>query len=93
MGRLAVDQRQPRPAAGVAAEAELGGDDHPVADGGQRFADQLFVDERAVDLGRVEERHAAFDGGMNQGDHLALVARQAIALAHAHAAQADGRDF
>jgi len=93
VGRLAVDLRQPRPTAGVAAEAEFGGDDHLVADGGQRFADQLFVDERAIDFGRVEEGHAALDGVADEGDHLLPVAGRAIALAHAHAAQADGRDF
>ena len=47
---------------------EFGGDHHLVADGSERFADQFLVHELAVDLGRVEERHAALDGRANQGD-------------------------
>ena len=38
--------------------------------GRQGFADQLFVDVRAVGFGGVEERHASLDGRPNQGDHL-----------------------
>ena len=36
--------------------------------GCEGLADELLVDERAVDLGGVEERDAALDGGANQRD-------------------------
>src|SRR4029453_16396859 len=42
----------------VEAEAELGGDDHLVAEGGEGLADELLVHERAVHLGGGEEGHA-----------------------------------
>ena len=42
-------------AVGVQVEPELRRDDDPVAHGRQGLADELLVDERAVDLGGVEE--------------------------------------
>ena len=77
----------------IEVEPELGGDHHLLAERGERFAHELLVRERAVDLGGVEERDAALDGRAEQGDHLLLVRRRAVAKAHAHAAEADGRDF
>jgi hypothetical protein len=74
------------------AKPELGGDHHLVAPPLERPAEQLLVGERAVDLGRVEERAAQLDGAMQRGDRLALVGR-AVGLAHAHAAQTDRRYF
>ena len=74
-------------------EAELGGDHDLLAERRERFADQLFVGERAVDLGGVEEGDAALDGGADQRDTLLLLDGRAIAEAQAHAAEADGRDF
>ena len=72
----------------VEREAELRGDDDLVAHGREGLADELLVDVRAVDLGGVEERDPAVDGGAQQVDHLAAVARvRAEALAHAHAAE------
>jgi hypothetical protein len=38
----------------IDVEPEPGRDDHLVTTGGERFADEFFVDERAVDLGGVE---------------------------------------
>ena len=74
-------------------DAELGGDDHSLADRSQRFTDELFVRERPVDLRGVEERDATVDGGPQQRDHLGLVRGRSVAMAHAHAAETDGRDF
>ena len=37
--------------------------DDLVAEGRERFADELFVRVRAVDLGGIEERDALFVGG------------------------------
>ena len=64
----------------IDVESEFGGDHHLTAERGQRFADELFVGERAVDFGGVEERDAAFDGRADQRDHLLLVDRRAIAM-------------
>ena len=82
-----------RLAVGVELEPELGGDDHLLADGSESFAHELLVCERAVDLRGVEERDAALDGRAQQRDHLLPVCRRAVAEAHRHAAEPDGRDF
>src|SRR5271165_7600824 len=75
----------------VEREAELGGDDHLVADRGEALADEFLVVVGSVDLGGVEEGDAPVDGGPQQVLHLAAVARVgAEALAHAHAAEPDG---
>ena len=86
---------RPRLAAIVALEfePELGGDHHLLAERSEGFAHEFFVRVRAVDLGGVEERDAAFDGRPEQRDHLLLVLGRTVAEAHAHAAQAEGRDF
>jgi hypothetical protein len=88
--RLPVDA----PAGGVgrvAHDAELGRQHHllpPVADGP---ADQLLVGEGPVHVGGVEEGHAEVEGTVDCGDRLGLVGL-AVELAHAHAAEALGRD-
>ena len=58
--RLIVSGRLSRPvgSAGLEIEPELGRDHDLVADGLERFADELFVRERPVDLRGVEERDA-----------------------------------
>src|SRR4051812_37443298 len=61
--------------------------------GSDGFAHELFVGERAVRFSGIKESDAAFDGGPNQGDQLLLVWRRAVGLAHAHAAEPDGRNF
>ena len=48
--------------------------------------DELLVDERAVDLGGIEERDAVVHGGVDQRDHLLPVGLVAVATGHAHAA-------
>jgi hypothetical protein len=45
----------------VEGEPELGGDDDVLADRREGFTDQLFVDERPVDLGGVEQCDSAID--------------------------------
>jgi hypothetical protein len=95
-GRLSSVGRAFRPAQvgrRVEIEPELGGDHDLPAKRRQRFADQFFIRVGAVDLGRVEERDAALDGGGEQGGHLALVLGRAVRVAHAHAAEAERRDF
>jgi len=46
-------------------EAALGRNGDLLMHGRQRFADQFFVDEGSVHLGRIEKRHAAFKGRPN----------------------------
>ena len=79
--------------AGLEIESELGRDHDLVAHGLERFADELFVRERPVDLRGVEEGDATFDCGAGEGDHLPAVGNRQVALAHAHAAEADRRYF
>jgi len=74
------------------AEAELGRNRHLVAPTLQRAAEQLLVDEGPIDLGRVEKGAAELDRPVQRRDRLRLIGRP-VGLAHAHAAEADGRDF
>jgi len=61
---------QPRLPATFEREAELGGNHHLVANRAERFANDLFVRERPVRFGRVEERDAAIDRGADDADAL-----------------------
>ena len=74
----------------INVEAELGGDDDLVAERPQRFADDLLVGEGAIDLGRVEEGHAAVHRGADQGYALVLGEFRGVAEADPHAAETDG---
>ena len=60
-----ADVRRPAVHAALCAalegEAELRRDRDPAAERRERFADELFVGERSVGLGGVEERHPALD--------------------------------
>ncbi len=76
-------------AIGPKGEAELGGNDDLVAPTRDGLADEFFVLERPVDLGRVEKVHAQFDGFMNDRDGFGLVAA-AVSPAHSHAAKSEG---
>jgi hypothetical protein len=77
----------------IERRSELGGDDNLTLEWRQSFADQLLVDEGAVDLGGVEEGNAAVHSGADQGEHLLPVGLVAVATGHAHAAQPDGGDL
>ena len=46
-----------------------------------------------IDLGGVEEGDAALDRVADERDHLVVVAGRPAAVAHAHAAEAEGRDL
>ena len=63
-GRL--DRPVWRPVSSI-VEPELGGDHDLVADRGKCLADELLVGEWPVDLGGVEERDPALDGGADAG--------------------------
>src|SRR5215470_687180 len=56
---------QPHPtrlSVGLKFESELGGDHHLLTEGGEGFAHEFFVRERAVNFSCIEECDAAFDG-------------------------------
>ncbi len=75
------------------AETELGGDHHPLAHRGQRFAHHLFVGEGTIDLRRVEEGDAAVDCRADQRDAVGFAEGMAIGKVQAHAAEANGRNL
>ena len=54
----------------------------PVCGRRESFADQLFVGERPVYLGGVEECDAAIHRGMEKSGHLLLVFRRAVGKTH-----------
>ena len=78
---------------GIEVEAELGGYHHLSTKGGEGFADEFFVCERAVNFSGVEECYAAFHRCVKKRDHLLLVCRRPVGKAHSHAAEPDSRDF
>ena len=77
----------------IGLETELGGDDHVFAEGRKCFADDLFVDVRAVDLGSVEERDATLDRGADELNSLRFFCCGAKAEAQAHASETKCRYF
>ena len=75
-------------------EPELRRNHHLVTHRSEPFAYHLFVYERTVNLSRIEECDAQFDRSPHNRNHLLFGSRYwAVAFAHPHAAQADGRDF
>ena len=74
--------------AGVAHDAELGGDDDLVPVRPERLADEDLVRVRAVNVGGVEERDTERDGAMDGGDGFGLVGLP-VELGHAHASEAE----
>jgi hypothetical protein len=53
---------QAAPPAGFECEPELGCDHDLMSERGERFANELFIGERSIGFGSVEECDAAFDG-------------------------------
>ena len=99
IARGTVDaHRAGRAAAGALAaaagprEAELGRDDDLIAHLRQRFADEDFVLRAAVDVGRIEERYAALDGGVDHARRFVRV-RGPIVTGDHHAAEAHRRNL
>ncbi len=84
------------PAGGrVEVEAELRGNHRLPAERRERLPDDLLV-VRAVDLRRVEERHATVEGRANERDGLlpvGPVGRRPVPVAQPHGTVADRRDL
>src|SRR5688500_1087396 len=74
-------------------ESKLRRDHYIIAHWRQRLAHQLFVGERPIHFGRVEQGHTALDRGAYQRDHLGAILGRTIAVTHAHAAEAQGGYF
>src|ERR1700683_312339 len=95
--RPAVQARSTGHSAGIETrgqvEPEFGGDDYLLAERSEGFAHKFLVQERAVDLGGVEKRDAAFHGGPQKFCHLPLVFGRAVGKAHPHAAEPESRNL
>ena len=72
-------------------EPELARQHDLVSAPANRPADERLVRALAVRVGRIEERHAEIERTMDRADGFVVVAG-AVALRHAHAAQADRRN-
>src|SRR5216684_8621609 len=91
--RPAVQTHWTRIFLGLELEPELRCDYHLLTKGGEGFAHELFIRERAVDLSRIEECDAAFERSPNDRDHLLLGPHWTVTTGHPHAAETDGRNF
>src|ERR1017187_263364 len=79
---------------GFESEPEFRRDNHLLTKRSERFAHELFIRERSVDLSRIKQCDAALDGSPDDPDHLFLGPRyRAVTGAQPHAAKSDGRDF
>jgi hypothetical protein len=74
-------------------EAELGRDHHLAAERLECLTHNLFVDAGAVGLRSVVEGDAPLVSCADELDRLAVIRRRAIAVAEAHAAEPNGRNF
>src|SRR5579863_4814375 len=83
----------PRIKIGTQVETKLGGDHNFPKERSEGFAHKLFVQERAVHLGGVEECDATFHGGTEKRGHLLLVFGRTVRKAHSHAAEPESRYF
>src|SRR5689334_22619761 len=65
-------------------ETKLRCDQHTIAYRRERLAYKFFVREWTIHFGRVEERNAAINRRPEQRNHLLLVRRGSVTVAHAH---------
>jgi len=59
-------------------EAKLCSDDHLAAERLESFADKFFIRVGAIDLSRIEECYAAFNGATNERDPILLIGDLAV---------------
>jgi hypothetical protein len=79
--------------AALELETKLGRNHHLIANRAERFPDDLFIRERPVRFGGIEERDAPFDSRADDRDAFLPARGRPIAEANAHAAKAERRDF
>ena len=84
---------QTRLLAALELEAELRRNHHLIANRAERFPDELFVRERPVGFGGVEERDATVNGRADDRDAFFPARGRPVAEADAHAAEAERRHF
>src|SRR5690242_1345787 len=77
----------------IQLEPEFGRDHNLLTKWSQGIANQFFVNERPIYLGRIEERHTEFHGLADHRDHLLPILRGTVTEAHSHAAKSDRGDF
>src|SRR5262249_9752337 len=77
---------------GDTRDAELGGQKHLIALPLDRATDQLFIGVWPVHVRRVKKIDAELHRAVNGGYGFSIVTTS-VKLAHAHAAEADGRDL
>jgi len=75
--------------AGIGLESELGRDHDIFAEGSESFAHDLFIDERAIHFGSIEEGDTALHSGANELDRFALLRGGAKTEAQAHTSEAE----
>ena len=77
------------------AHAKFSGENHLITSPFERPAQQFLVEVGAIHLGCIEEGAAQFDGAVDGGNRLALVALlgSTVGLTHAHAAEAERGDL
>src|SRR6266567_8343888 len=71
-------------------EAKLGRYDDLVAERLESFADKFFIRVGAIDLSRIEECYAAFDGRPDESDSYLLFSGRAKTETQPHASEAKG---
>lgn len=80
----------------VECQAEFSRENNVVAIFVQGFAEKVLVgmrvSRRAIYFSRVEQRVAYIHGIFEHLSHFALVGRETVAVAHAHTAEAHGRN-
>ena len=84
---------EPRLLAALELEAKLGRNHHLIANRAERFPDELFIRERPVGFGGIEERDATVNRRADGRDGFFPARGRPVTEAEAHAAEADGRNL
>ena len=84
---------EPRLLAAVELEAKLGRNHHLIANRAERLADELFVRERPVGFGGIEERDATVNSRADDRNAVVPTGGRPVTEAEAHAAEAEGRNL
>ena len=86
-----VSMRRAAGASGVADDAELGREHHPLPPALEETPEQLLVVPQTVHVRRVQKIDALLERGRQRLERLLIIAGP-VKFRHAHAAEADGGD-
>src|SRR5262249_49713164 len=89
--RSAVQSTPLATVAGVGSPPEFRRDDDFAAKRREGFADKFFVQQRAIDLGGIEECNTPFHGGVQKSNHLLFIFWRSVGPAHSHISKSYGR--